>query len=104
MTYYMIRHKASGEFMPQAKRDKGYSHWNPSNPNTKFIAGLSVPRLIDTKKRAARCIIHWAVNPNARRSATTSYYGEQNYIIDTKPDGRTKNDLEIVEIDIVEAQ
>lgn len=112
MIFYMIMHKATGFLMPQAKRDRGYSHWNPAVVGTKLIVNgynngvmsnaMPIPRLLDTRRRAAACIVQWATNPNARRSLSTpSYYtGEQDDIVDTKPDGRTKDDLVVVEVNI----
>lgn len=94
--YYVIRHIKTGELMPQMKRDRGYSHWNPDHP--KEINRLGVPRLIDTRRRATKCIIQWCANPNGRRSVSTSYYGEVDDIVDIKPDGRKREDLEVVEV------
>lgn len=97
--YYAIRHKVTGELMPQAKRDRGYSHWNPSNIEHKFNQALGVPRLIDTRRRAFRCIVMWAANPNGIRSGSqNSYTGEWDDIVDFKGDGRTSDDLEIIEV------
>jgi hypothetical protein len=101
--YFVIRHKATGQIMPQAKRDRGYSHWNPSNQTYEFKKALDVPRLLSTRRQAARCIAMWAANPNARMSFSRSYYGEEDYSIDSKPDGRSKDDLEVVEIWVQEA-
>lgn len=103
MIYYAIRHKASGEFMPQLKKNRGYSHWNPSNSEHTMIAKtLGVPRLLDTRRRAARCIHMWANNPNSRYAGYTTAYGEDDYGIDMKDDGRKAEDLEVVELDLVE--
>lgn len=101
--YYVIRHKATNELMPEMKRGRGYTHWNPSivSDKDKTVYELPTPRLIDTRRRAARIIIQWSVNPNAYRGISTNYYGEQDDIIDIKPDGRTKDDLEIVEADLI---
>ena len=101
--YYVIRHKATGEIMPQSRKDKGYSHWNPSHPEHEFRLSLGVPRLIDTRRRDAMCIHMWAALPNSRRSLSEpSYYtGEQDDIVDIKPDGRKADDLEIVEVDVI---
>lgn len=104
MIYYMIRHKASGEFMPQGKRDRGYSHWNPSTEH-EFKQALPIPRLIDTRRTAARVISMWAAMPNSRfHGSQNSYTGEWEDDIILKPDGRTKDDLEIVEVCIVEVK
>jgi hypothetical protein len=103
--YYCIRHKATGELMPQAKRDRGYSHWNPNIPEHEFKKAIDVPRLISTRRKAARCISMWAANPNARHiSSVNSYTGEYDDDIDIKPDGRTASDLEIIEVDLIETQ
>ena len=97
--YFVIRHKTTGELMPQAKRDKGYSHWNPSHPEHKFLAATGVPRLIDTRRRAARCISMWAANPNGKRwNRQNQWTGEYEDDIDFKPDDRKKDDLEVVEV------
>jgi len=102
MIYYMIRHKATGEFMPQLK-GKGYSHWNPNNPNSissnKFTGS---PRLLPTIRIAKRIISQWNSLPNAfnnYRDSTFSNEGES--FIDIKLDGRKKEDLEVVEVDII---
>lgn len=99
--YYVIRHKATGELMPQAKRNRGYSHWNPGNTEHKFDQTLGVPRLIDTRRKAAKCIVEWANLPNGRHSSYQSYDGEWDETVDSKPDGRKREDLEIVEIDLI---
>jgi hypothetical protein len=96
--YYVIRHKATGELMPEVKR-KGYSHWNPSTGSYPTYA-LGTPRLLDTRRKAAGCINQWACNPNARASYKQGYFGEEDYEIDIKPDGRSKDDLEIVEVEL----
>ena len=99
----MIRHKASGEFMPELKRTRGYSHWNPGankSPDAKKFTGA--PRLIPSRRNAIRMIAQWNANPNARYAGYINSYGEDDYGVDTKPDGRTKDDLEVVAVDIVE--
>lgn len=101
MTYFMIRHKASGEFMPQGKRDRGYSHWNPSTEH-EFKKALSVPRLIISKKSAKKVIAMWAVMPNSRQHGYEDWDGEWTDDIISKHDERTKDDLEIVKVSIKE--
>lgn len=103
MIYYMIRHKATGEFMPELKRTRGYTHWNPStsgSPDNKKLTGC--PRLFPSFKKARRCIAMWNSMPNAKMSYSRSYDGEEDYSIDFKSDGRKKEDLEVVIVDIVE--
>lgn len=104
MIYYMIRHKKTGEYMPQLKRGTGYSHWNPAKVQTaehfkKKILG--VPRLFPSLRIARQCIVAWNAMPNARYEGYTSF-GEDDYNVNFKPDGRTKEDLEIVEVNIEE--
>lgn len=97
-TYFAIRHKASGELMPEVKR-RGYTHWNPSTNKVPDTA-LGTPRLLDTRRRAAKCIAQWNAMPNAKMGYTVSYSGEEDYDINIKPDGRTKDDLEVVEVEL----
>jgi len=104
MIYYMIRHKATGEFMPELKRTRGYSHWNPALHDTATHLGrrklLGVPRLFPSRGSAYRSIVQWNAVPNGRQSSHQSYDGEWDDDIDIKPDGRSKDDLEIVEVNI----
>lgn len=98
----MIRHKATGEYMPELKR-RGYSYWNPSTksmPNT--ITGC--PRLLKSRKTAMQCIVQWAHLPNARETSSQGYYGDWDTDLITKPDGRKKEDLEVVEVRIFPRQ
>lgn len=105
MIYYMIRHKASGDFMPQLK-GKGYTHWNPSSDNS--ISGRKLtgcPRLFATLRIARAVIVQWNSIPNAYNSYRSSFaLGDDQPILEGKPDGRKKDDLEIVEVNITEVQ
>lgn len=103
MIYYAIRHKASGQLMPQMKRGRGYSHWNPSNPDPekKVYAIMPTPRLIDTRKRAMACLAQWAAMPNAKYFGHTDFEtGYKEYDLATKRDGRKKEDLEVVKVEL----
>lgn len=106
MIYYMIRHKASGEFMPQTERNRGYTHWNPSTPDTslseKRLTGT--PRLLPSLRKARKVISQWYHMPNAFNNFRGSYLGDDEAIVDIKPDGRKKEDLEVVEVDIQEVK
>jgi len=108
MIYYMIRHKATGEFMPELDRTRGYSFWNPSREPTNQVFTksklLGVPRLFAARRNASRAIIQWNANPNSKMTGSQSYDGEWDEFIDSKPDGRSKNDLEIVEVNIEEVK
>lgn len=100
----MIRHKATGEFMPELRRTRGYSHWNPGKVNTLEHLGkgklIGVPRLFPTRKRAHNSIVQWNATPNGKQ--TFGYEGEVD--LDIKDDGRSKDDLEIVEVSIEEVK
>jgi hypothetical protein len=95
--YYIIRHRATGEIMPQMKRGRGYTHWNPNNPNKDMgrIVELCTPRLLTSAKQARRCIDAWAMLPNA----TNDYDGDLKIGPD---DGRKNEDLEIVGVELRE--
>jgi hypothetical protein len=90
MKFYIIQHIASGEFMPQMKRNRGYSHWNPSTLSIPDNA-MKVPRLLTSISQAKRVISQWFANPNM----TVSYYTGGDEDIKFKNDGRRKSDLRI---------
>lgn len=85
--------------MPQARRGKGYTHWNPDNPNAPKYMFTGVPRLVDTRRRAAGIINRWNSYPNL--SYKLSYDGD-DYDLAIKDDKRKKEDLEIVEVELKE--
>lgn len=99
-SYYVIRHKATGQIMPLMKRGRGYSHWNPGNPKAPALTyALTVPRMLTTPEQAERCIRQWACAPNKTEKIVHSFgtwHDEVDVIEDIKPDGRQKSDLEIV--------
>jgi len=103
MIFYVIMHKATGMLMPLGKRNRGYSHWNPAiqTANLEDLTGRMVnaepvPRLLDTRRKAARCISMWAITPNA--TVFHDYDGDSD--IRCKDDGRKATDLVVVEINI----
>ena len=102
----MIRHKATGEFMPELDRTRGYSFWNPSKEPTNQVFTkrklLGVPRLFPARRNAHRAIVQWNACPNARMKFDLEGYADGD--VDIKPDGRSKDDLEIVEVDIMEKE
>jgi hypothetical protein len=91
LTYYVIRHKATGELMPLMMRGRGYSHWNPSTQN-KVYAIEDTPRLLKSEKQAHKVISGWFHCPNA--------YDQDGDLMLGKMDGRRKEDLEVVPITI----
>lgn len=95
--YYVIRHKASGELMPQMKRGRGYSHWHPG-VNPLPSSSDNIPRIVHSLGKANRCISQWNTYPNGRTTTSQSYHGDIDIFTDFKPDSRKKEDLEVVEI------
>lgn len=101
MTFYVIRHIRTGQLFPEVKTRGGYSHWNPDNPNMPVKIFKFVPRLFETQKKAKRCIVEWFACQNGRRRGVQTSFGEYEDYIDIKEDGRKKEDLEIVKIQLV---
>lgn len=94
--YFAIRHKATKELMPQMRRGRGYSHWNPDNPHSIefcYRMALGIPRLLESRKRALNCITQWFCQPNAK-----NFYSDDGVDLSIKDDGRQKDALEVVEI------
>lgn len=102
MIYYAIRHIRTDELMPEVLTNGGYSHWNPDNPDMPLKIFTGCPRLFLSRRKAVKCIIQWFVNQNGRRSFMQhSYTGEYDDITEFKPDGRKKEDLEVVEVEVI---
>jgi hypothetical protein len=107
--YYMIRHKATGEFMPELERGRGYSHWNPAVEPTadrfrqRKLTGC--PRLLSSRRKAIKCIAAWNAYPNSYMTMNrrSSHLGDDDDLdMSIKDDGRSKDDLEVVEVIIDE--
>jgi hypothetical protein len=94
--FYIIRHKATGYLMPQARHNKGYTHWNPSSAMP-FRGALKTPRLFTTANGAKKAIRAWFGSPNA----TVRYYEDGPDDWKIKQDGRKLEDLEIREINFI---
>jgi len=96
----MIRHKATGEYMPQL-RNKGYSHWNPSHPEVKLVGTRTgCPRFLKDEKQAKKCIDMWFTFQNGYNSYYQIHSEEFDDIVDFKKDDRKKEDLEIVKVEV----
>lgn len=98
---YLIRHVPSQKLMPQLRRGKGYSHWNPSVSNEKLAAELPQPRIFMNIQAAKQAVAQWFAMPNAEMREYTTLHGEGDYGICFKEDGRKKEDLEIIPARIV---
>ena len=100
---FMIRHVTTGEIMPLAKRNRGYSWWNPAKPRDTLVSWLTTPRVFTTREQAKKAILGWVSYPNSRLTFRYGSYGEEDYDFhDITPDGRLRTDLEIVEVRIEE--
>lgn len=106
MRFFLIRHIKTGEFMPELKRGRGYSHWNPDKKDSlnqvseKKLTGT--PRLFPSRRSANGTIARWNSTPNGRMTyRSAGPFGEEDYDIDIKDDGRKKEDLEVVEVELV---
>lgn len=107
MIYYMIRHITTGEFMPELRRGKGYTHWNPAKVDTAENLKrklIGTPRLFPSRKVATRCIVQWYSMPNSKEKSSQNFYGEVDIFTTSTPDGRKKEDLEVVEVNIEEVK
>lgn len=108
MLYYLVRHKSSGEFMPELRRGRGYSHWNPGKYVTAEHLGrrklIGVPRLFPNRGSAHRSIVQWNALPNSYAGYRSGAFNTEEFDIQIDNDGRTKEDLEIVEVDIIEVK
>ena len=93
--FYVIKHKTTGYLMPQARHNKGYTHWNPSSA-TPFRGALETPRLFTTANGAKKAIRAWFGSPNA----TVRYYEDGPGDLKIKQDGRKLKDLEIWAINL----
>lgn len=98
ITLYGIRHKATGKLMPLFKKNRGYSHWNPGSTYTHELVAkdTGIPRLLKSLKQANAVIRLWYQNPNMERSFSTYPDGDEYDYIQTRYDGRIKDDLEVV--------
>lgn len=97
-TYFIIRHKETYEFMPLAKRGKGYSYWNPFNSelqNPSWVIS-NIPRLFATEREANLVIASWAKGYYTYKFSLESGDSYKEY----HKDNRKKSDLEIIKCDI----
>ena len=92
--------------MPELERGRGYSHWNPAKVNTaeNFTRRklVGTPRLFPNRGSAARSIVQWNAVPNSYNGYRQGPFGSDEPEIQIKDDGRKKEDLEVVEVDITE--
>jgi hypothetical protein len=105
VTFYVIRHKASGEVMPLIRRGRGYSWWNPAvkqESHPPFMIGI--PRLFANQRNATKAIEQWLVFPNGRRKGYQDSTGDWDEIVVSKDDGRKKSDLDIIKVRLLKVE
>lgn len=111
MNYFLIRHKESGEFMPEYKYGRGYSYWRYDNI---MDNQHKYPRLIESRAKAQKVIVEWAKGvlvwhriprpqPILNLPDPGPYYFElENEVRKIRPLNRTKDMLEVVEVELKE--
>jgi len=98
---FVIRHKATGKFMPLFRRNKGYSHWNPSNTEKKAHQETNHIRVFSNLVAAKIAYRSWFITQNAEFAGYTTTDGEDDYTTIDKKDDRKQEDIEIVEAELV---
>lgn len=103
MKYYAIKHKPTGQCMPQMvfKASGGWSSWTPGALGNTNPA----PRLFCERASAVRAAAAWAAGSWSADMETYSSFDEPEYSYrgtpyPTKVDGRRFEDLEIVEVEM----
>lgn len=100
MTFYVIRHVKTGQVMPQMKRGRGYTHWNPTT-DAKVFAATTVPRLFPSERAARKAFDAWINWPNLEHTIVDRWEGGDTDHRDHKDDGRTPFDLEVIPVCLV---
>ena len=92
MKFCAVRHKKTKEILPSTKYGKGSPFWNPTT-NTTPRESIPVPRLFPNILSAKGFISAWA-------RGTYRYDKKQHILIVENRDGRRKEDLEIIFVNI----
>lgn len=103
MILYAIRHVKSKIFMPLMRKGRGYSHWNPDK-NPTPTAALPIIRFFVSEKAAKLAARSWFNFPNARISGHQTHSGDWDEDLSWKDDGRSLDDLEVVQLQITEVR
>jgi hypothetical protein len=99
-SYFALRHKATGQLMPEFENGRGYSHWTPTADlqNTGNDSGMTgTVRLFATYKGADNARVAWArgIHERSYTGPTLEDLGGDDYV-KARDVGRTKDDLEVV--------
>jgi len=103
--YYVIRHKETGNYMPQKMfrtATGGYSFWEPTNAGGMGGVGFPaiIPRLFTNKQSAQTAITYW-LKGNAEKMR--DYDGEFEGLAYNPPViSRKREDLEVITVTLRE--
>jgi len=104
MTYFIIKHKATGRLMPnRAGRSAGSTWWEPTLVSAKT---KEVPRLFLRKIDAINSVKWWlngSYSSESYRSSHESFQDDDWRLVKHKPQfPRKEGDLEIIEVELRE--
>ncbi len=105
MKAWVIRHKPTGEYMPQqVKKTSGaWTQWSPGPDSFPY---MPMPRLFETREAAVRSCRCWARGIWVAEVVTAGGHDEAEYTYRDTPvpaiavEGRRLNDLELIEVDL----
>lgn len=104
MSYWVIRHKKTGEIMPQSKSGAGYSYWEPGEKGSGFL--YEIPRLFTSRQAARAAAKFWSKGTAYKKGGhlvqDPSSFGLDisPVVIQYKDAGRKARDLEVLEIEL----
>ena len=97
LTYYVLRHKPTGDTIPYAhgRRGRGGSHVEPCNPE------FDRPRLFETARTAKAFLTLWLEGKITVSRGVDQYTGEYDENWHTEPvPTRTRETMEIVAVEL----
>lgn len=95
---YGLRSLDTGEFMPEMRNHRGYSHWSPKagKPTPKLARETGLPRLFPDLRSATIGRASWAMGIFSMQDVGAEPY-EEGELVATDV-GRKVTDLQIVEV------
>lgn len=98
-TFYVIRHVATQELMPESKGRGGYSNWVPGDPSS-FENSTGTPRLFLDEASAERSVTQWVQGTREqKRGRFRDFIDGSDYegsVWVPKDVGRKRSDVEVV--------
>ena len=101
---YALRSLDTGEFMPEMRNHRGYSHWSPKagKSTPKLARETGLPRLFPDRRSATIGRASWAMGifsyEHSVPNPLDDPYGESELVATDM--GRKATDLQIVEVDV----